>query len=133
MLKNQPVKRKHLCTWEGSGSVLGWVMWMMWVMMRWHAAHGARWVEWRHGVERGHHGGGEEGRRWKWRGRRRRAGQVDAFEDCLTHLLDLGHQLLLQSRKKTETEPSRYRVIDVKTPHSPGMSEWGHGIVEKIK
>lgn len=91
-------------------------MWMMWVMMmRGHAAHRARWVEWRHGVERGHHGGGEEGRRWKRRGRRRRAGQVDALEDCLTHLLDLGHQLLLQSRKTDVTGPFSYRVTDVNT------------------
>lgn len=78
-------------------------MWMMRVMMRGHAAHGARWVERRHGVERGHHGRGQEGRRWKRRGRRRRAGQVDALEDRLSHLLHLGHQLLLWSRKTAVT------------------------------
>lgn len=44
-------------TWEGSGSVLGRVVWMMWVMRRRHATHGPRWVEGRHGIERGHHGG----------------------------------------------------------------------------
>lgn len=96
---------------------------MMWVMMRGHAAHGARWVEWRHGVERGHHGRGEEGRRWKRRRRWRRAGQVDALEDCLTHLLDLGHKLLLQMRKTTVTEPFS---IDTTKLHSTGMSERRH-------
>lgn len=99
MWRKQQVEIEHQCTWEGSGSVLRWVMWMMWVMMRRHAAHGARWVDWRHGVERGHHGWWEEGRRWKRRWRRRGAGEVDALEDRLTHLLHLGHQLLLQSRK----------------------------------
>lgn len=94
-------------TWEGSGSVLGRVMWMMWVMMRGHAAHGARWVERRHWVERGHHGRGQEGRRRQRRGRRRRAWQVDALQDRLAHLLDLGHQLLLQSRE-TVTETCSY-------------------------
>lgn len=88
---------------------------MMWVMMRGHAAHRAWWVEWRHGVERGHHGGGQEGRRWKRRGRRRRAGQVDALKDCLAHLLDFRDQLLLQSRKTTVTESFSYRVIGVNT------------------
>lgn len=76
---------------------------MMRVMMRRHAAHGAWWVEWRHGVERGHHGRGQEGRRWKRRGRRRGAGQVDALEDCLAHLLDFGHELLLQSGQTEES------------------------------
>lgn len=98
------MKSKHLRTWEGSGSVLRRVMWMMWVMMRGHAAHGARWVEWRHGIERWHHGVGEKGRWRKRRGRRRRAGQVDALEDCLAHLLDFGHQLLLRGRNTTVTE-----------------------------
>lgn len=85
-------------TWEASGSVLGWVVWMMWVM-RGHAAHGTGWVERRHGVERGHHGRGKEGRRWKRWWWRRRARQVNALEDRLAHLLDLGHQLFLQRRK----------------------------------
>lgn len=78
-------------------------------MMRGHAAHRARWVQRRHGVERWHHGVGEKGRWRKRRGRRRWAGQVDALEDCLTHLLDFGHQLLLRGRKTTvtgiQTEP----------------------------
>lgn len=52
---------------------------------------------------------GQKGRWRKRRGRRRWAGQVDALEDCLTHLLDFGHQLLLRGRKTTvtgvQTEP----------------------------
>lgn len=95
---------------------------MMQVMMMRHA-HGARWVEGRHGVERGHHSWGKEGRRWK-RGRKRRAGQVDALEDCLTHLLHLGHQLFLQSRETTVTEPLSYSVTDVNPSHGLGTSEF---------
>lgn len=87
---------KVVRTWKGSGSVLRRVMWMVWVMMRRHATHWARRVQGRHWVERGNHSGGQEGRRWKRRGRRRRARQVDSLEDCLTHLLHFGHQLLLQ-------------------------------------
>lgn len=70
---------------------------MVWVMMRGHATHWARRVQGRHGVERGNHSGRQEGRRWKRRGRRRRARQVDSLEDCLTHLLHFGYQLLLQT------------------------------------
>lgn len=68
--------------------MLGRVMWMMWVM-RGDAAHRAGWIERVHGVKRGHHGRWKEGRRWERRGRRRRAGQVDALKDCLTHLFNL--------------------------------------------
>lgn len=79
MPEREEAERRTWRTWEGPGSVLRGVVRMMRVMVRGHATHGARRVERRHRVERGHHGGGEEGRRWKRRGRRRRAGQVDAL------------------------------------------------------
>lgn len=86
--------------------MLGRVMWMVGVrvMMSGHATHRAWWVE-GHWIEGGHHGRGEEGRRWKRRGRRRRAREVDALEDCLTHLLNLGHQLLLK-KQTTHFDPT---------------------------
>lgn len=68
------------------------------MMMRRHAAHWARWVEGGHRVERGNHGRGQEGRRWERGRRRRRAGQVYPFKDCLPHLLHFGHQLLLRTQ-----------------------------------
>lgn len=105
-------------TWEGSRSVLSRVVRVVRVVMRGHAPHRTRRVERRHGIERWHHGGGQEGRRWKRRGRGRRARQVDALEDCLSHLLDFGHQLLLQRDVELE-EPRGREQEHSATPYLP--------------
>ncbi len=64
-----------------------------------------------HGVERGHHGRGEEcggGQWWRWG---RRPGQVDAFQNGLAHLLHSRNQLLLQDKVSKTIKKLKYSQI----------------------